>query len=182
VSAGSRRDQQQAFFIGGSEELQDMSYVAVPRGHKGPVLNKYGYKTQVSGNVKVRAAAPSACFVCLFASNGRPTAAAPLRALQCGQAVPACCPGMMMRAGTGTHGAAGGRGGRRLTEQSSSQAGDVSGCRGASAALPQPGSGAGARTLAPRGKQGGSRGVCSPLLSTLQALCLIHCSQRLFLP
>lgn len=89
ASAGSRRDQQQAFFIGGSEELQDMSYVAVPRGHKGPVLNKYGYKTQVSGNVKVRAAAASAgCY--LFASDWRPTTAAPPRVLQTSS--PACCP------------------------------------------------------------------------------------------
>jgi hypothetical protein len=53
VPAGSRRDQQQAYFIGGSEELQDMTYMAVPGGHKGSVLNKYGYKTQTSGNVKV---------------------------------------------------------------------------------------------------------------------------------
>ena len=51
--AGSRRDQQQAYFIGGSEELQDVTYMAVPSGHKGSVLNKYGYKTQTSGNVKV---------------------------------------------------------------------------------------------------------------------------------
>lgn len=53
VPAGSRRDQQQAYFIGGSEELQDLTYVAVPQGHTGKVLNKYGYKTQTSGNVKV---------------------------------------------------------------------------------------------------------------------------------
>jgi hypothetical protein len=52
-ATGRRRDQQQAFFIGGSEELQDLTYMAVPRDHKGPVLNKYGYKTQASGNVKV---------------------------------------------------------------------------------------------------------------------------------
>jgi hypothetical protein len=51
--AGTRRDQQQAFFIGGSEELADMSYAAVPKGHKGRVLNKYGYKTQTAGTVKV---------------------------------------------------------------------------------------------------------------------------------
>jgi hypothetical protein len=54
VSAGSRRDQQQAYFTGGSQELQDMSYMAVPKDHKGTLLNKYGYKTQTSGNVKVR--------------------------------------------------------------------------------------------------------------------------------
>lgn len=59
--AGSRRDQQQAFFIGGSPELQDVSYVAVPKDHKGTVLNKYGYKTQSSGNVKVGLPAGSAC-------------------------------------------------------------------------------------------------------------------------
>ncbi|WIA30296.1 hypothetical protein OEZ86_000384 [Tetradesmus obliquus] len=51
---GTRRDQQQAFFIGGSEELADMSYAAVPKGHKGRVLNKCGYKTQTAGTVKVR--------------------------------------------------------------------------------------------------------------------------------
>uniref|UniRef100_A0A383VLW8 Ig-like domain-containing protein n=1 Tax=Tetradesmus obliquus TaxID=3088 RepID=A0A383VLW8_TETOB len=51
---GTRRDQQQAFFTGGSEELADMSYAAVPKGHKGRVLNKYGYKTQTAGTVKVR--------------------------------------------------------------------------------------------------------------------------------
>lgn len=51
--AGTRRDQQQAFFTGGSEELADMSYAAVPKGHKGRVLNKYGYKTRTAGTVKV---------------------------------------------------------------------------------------------------------------------------------
>eukprot|EP00775_Hariotina_reticulata_P010980 gene10980-11135_t len=51
---GTRRDQQAAFFIGGSEELADLSYVALPQGHKGRVLNKYGYKTETSGSVKVR--------------------------------------------------------------------------------------------------------------------------------
>ncbi|WIA10234.1 hypothetical protein OEZ85_010434 [Tetradesmus obliquus] len=51
---GTRRDQQQAFFTGGSEELADMSYAAVPKGHKGRVLNKYGYKTRTAGTVKVR--------------------------------------------------------------------------------------------------------------------------------
>lgn len=63
VLAGSRRDQQQAYFIGGSEELQDMTYMAVPSGHKGSVLNKYGYKTQTSGNVKVRDMSSSRHFV-----------------------------------------------------------------------------------------------------------------------
>jgi Meckel syndrome type 1 protein len=51
--AGTRRDQQQSFFIGGSEELADMSYAAVPKGHKGRALNKYGYKTETAGTVKV---------------------------------------------------------------------------------------------------------------------------------
>ncbi|KAF8069461.1 MKS1 [Scenedesmus sp. PABB004] len=50
---GTRRDQQAAFFIGGSEELADMAYVGVPPGHAGGPLNKYGFKTQTSGSVRV---------------------------------------------------------------------------------------------------------------------------------
>jgi hypothetical protein len=35
-----------------------MSYAAVPKGHKGRALNKYGYKTQTAGTVKVRIKTP----------------------------------------------------------------------------------------------------------------------------
>lgn len=61
AATGSVRDQQAAFFIGGSCELADPSYVAVPRGHKGRVLNKYGYVTTTSGTVKVRWRRAFAC-------------------------------------------------------------------------------------------------------------------------
>lgn len=50
---GTRRDQQRAFFIGGSEELSQMAAAGAPPGHNGRLLNKYGYKTQTSGNIKV---------------------------------------------------------------------------------------------------------------------------------
>lgn len=70
----------------------------------------------------------------------------------CKQAVLLAAPFMTGCAGAGTHGAAGWGSGWRLPQQSSSQAGDVSGCGGASAALTQPGSGVGTRTLAPRGE------------------------------
>jgi len=35
--------------------------VALPQGHKGRVLNKYGYKTETSGNVKVSVCAQTRC-------------------------------------------------------------------------------------------------------------------------
>jgi hypothetical protein len=71
---GTRCDQQEAFFIGGSPELADPSTAARPRasegadpgavlarpadrpadGGRGMPLNRYGFKTVSSGEVKVR--------------------------------------------------------------------------------------------------------------------------------
>ena len=51
--SGTRRDQQRAFFIGGSPELEDMVEVIQPKGFSGKALNKYGFKTEASGLVKV---------------------------------------------------------------------------------------------------------------------------------
>ncbi|GMH40514.1 hypothetical protein BSKO_08418 [Bryopsis sp. KO-2023] len=52
--AGSYRDKFQEYFIGGSLELEDPSYVSVPRGFSGKNLNKYGFETESSGKLKVR--------------------------------------------------------------------------------------------------------------------------------
>eukprot|EP00854_Cymbomonas_tetramitiformis_P000797 gene797-1277_t len=51
---GSIRDQMSDFFVGGSRELQDISSVAAPQGHSGKVLNKYGFSTETSGELKIR--------------------------------------------------------------------------------------------------------------------------------
>jgi hypothetical protein len=50
---GTRRDQQRAYFIGGSPELEDMIEMVQPNGFTGKALNKYGFKTEASGRVKV---------------------------------------------------------------------------------------------------------------------------------
>lgn len=42
------------FFIGGSPELADISYVAVPSDHEGPVLSRMGFRTTTTGNLKIR--------------------------------------------------------------------------------------------------------------------------------
>jgi hypothetical protein len=51
--AGSARDGVQAFFIGGSPELEDLSFLAYPQGWKGGPLDKYGFQTVSSGTLKV---------------------------------------------------------------------------------------------------------------------------------
>lgn len=61
MCAGTLRERQAAFFIGGAPELQDLSYMAVPAGFSpaaGAPLNKYGFQTQRSGTLKVRVRAP----------------------------------------------------------------------------------------------------------------------------
>ena len=42
------------FFIGGSPELEDMSYVAVPSDHEGPILSRMGFRTTTTGHLKIR--------------------------------------------------------------------------------------------------------------------------------
>ena len=41
-------------FIGGSSELEDIAYEAIPTGHTGSKLNKYGFKTETSGSISLR--------------------------------------------------------------------------------------------------------------------------------
>ncbi|KAJ3413287.1 Pleiotropic negative transcriptional regulator [Chytridiales sp. JEL 0842] len=41
-------------FVGGSSELEDLAYGAIPTGHKGSLLNKYGFQTETSGTIQVR--------------------------------------------------------------------------------------------------------------------------------
>lgn len=47
-------DHQRAFFLGGTPELEDISYPYVPAGFQGTILNKYGFQSETSGVVKVR--------------------------------------------------------------------------------------------------------------------------------
>ncbi|XP_013384089.1 Meckel syndrome type 1 protein [Lingula anatina] len=42
------------FFIGGSPELEDLSYISVPSTFEGSHLSKYGFKTETTGSVTVR--------------------------------------------------------------------------------------------------------------------------------
>lgn len=48
------RDAHQAFFVGGSLELEDLDYLTTPTGFEGKLLSKYGFKTQTAGTIKVR--------------------------------------------------------------------------------------------------------------------------------
>ncbi|GAX84925.1 hypothetical protein CEUSTIGMA_g12346.t1 [Chlamydomonas eustigma] len=53
----TQRDKLQEFFIGGSKEVDDWSYMLQPFGSATPqskVLNKYGFKTETTGVIKVR--------------------------------------------------------------------------------------------------------------------------------
>ncbi|CAD7703562.1 unnamed protein product, partial [Ostreobium quekettii] len=51
----SSRDKAQKFFIGGSPELEDMSYAAAPRHFSsGKLPNKYGFQADTSGILKIR--------------------------------------------------------------------------------------------------------------------------------
>lgn len=53
LPAGTVRDAHQAFFVGGSPELEDLEYLTTPAGFDGKLLSKYGFKTQTAGTIKV---------------------------------------------------------------------------------------------------------------------------------
>ncbi|TPX78252.1 hypothetical protein CcCBS67573_g00462 [Chytriomyces confervae] len=46
--------QMKSLLVGGSAELDDITYDAVPFGHTGPKLNKYGFQTETSGSIRVK--------------------------------------------------------------------------------------------------------------------------------
>lgn len=50
----SSYDDMRRFFIGGSPELEDPSYVSVPPTHDGKVLSRFGLKTETTGSVTVK--------------------------------------------------------------------------------------------------------------------------------
>ena len=50
----STYDDMRRFFIGGSPELEDPSYVSVPTTHDGKVLSRFGMKTETTGSVTVK--------------------------------------------------------------------------------------------------------------------------------
>uniref|UniRef100_A0A061RT25 Meckel syndrome type 1 protein n=2 Tax=Tetraselmis sp. GSL018 TaxID=582737 RepID=A0A061RT25_9CHLO len=52
---GSVQDRLHGFFVGGSAELKDMTYAGVPRDFQGGFLSKFGFKSETSGTLKVRA-------------------------------------------------------------------------------------------------------------------------------
>ncbi len=52
--AGNIRGRQAEFFVGGSAELADLAYLTTPSGFNGKILNKYGFKTEGIGAIKVR--------------------------------------------------------------------------------------------------------------------------------
>ncbi|XP_077996076.1 tectonic-like complex member MKS1 [Glandiceps talaboti] len=47
-------DKMRSFFIGGSPELEDPTYTAIPATHEGEILSKFGFKTESSGTVQLR--------------------------------------------------------------------------------------------------------------------------------
>lgn len=51
----SMRGRQQEYFIGGSAELEDLTYLTKPGGAGGSnrLLNKYGFRTETAGSIKV---------------------------------------------------------------------------------------------------------------------------------
>ncbi|KND00145.1 uncharacterized protein SPPG_04486 [Spizellomyces punctatus DAOM BR117] len=51
---GSYLTRMRSFFIGGSADLEDLSYMAIPNGTSGNRLNKYGFQTESSGVLRVR--------------------------------------------------------------------------------------------------------------------------------
>ncbi|GFR46371.1 hypothetical protein Agub_g7952, partial [Astrephomene gubernaculifera] len=51
---GTIREGLAQFFIGGSPELADLAYLTTPAGFNGRILNKYGFKTESGGAIKVR--------------------------------------------------------------------------------------------------------------------------------
>ncbi|PNW74559.1 hypothetical protein CHLRE_12g495350v5 [Chlamydomonas reinhardtii] len=51
---GTIRDKRNEFFVGGSAELNDLAYLTTPSGFNGRILNKYGFKTESVGALKVR--------------------------------------------------------------------------------------------------------------------------------
>lgn len=42
------------FFIGGSPELEDISYAAVPSNHEGSILSRFGFRTCTTGTLNIR--------------------------------------------------------------------------------------------------------------------------------
>jgi Meckel syndrome type 1 protein len=56
------------FFIGGSPELEDITYSAVPSDHEGSVLSRFGFRTVTTGylNVALNVLFQSQCVFTLF--------------------------------------------------------------------------------------------------------------------
>ncbi|CAF0733853.1 unnamed protein product [Brachionus calyciflorus] len=42
------------FFIGGSPELEDITYTAIPSDHEGSILSKFGFRTFTTGTLNIR--------------------------------------------------------------------------------------------------------------------------------
>ncbi|XP_033626939.1 Meckel syndrome type 1 protein-like [Asterias rubens] len=47
-------DNMRRFFIGGSPELEDPTYISVPPTHEGAVMSRFGFQTEATGSVKVK--------------------------------------------------------------------------------------------------------------------------------
>jgi hypothetical protein len=52
--SGSIRENMRSFFVGGTPELNDISYIGIPKQFNNRFLNKFGYVTQTSGNLQIR--------------------------------------------------------------------------------------------------------------------------------
>ncbi|KAJ3048752.1 Pleiotropic negative transcriptional regulator, partial [Rhizophlyctis rosea] len=51
---GTFKSRLESFFIGGSPELEDVTYTSVPKGFDDKRLNKFGFVTETSGTVTIR--------------------------------------------------------------------------------------------------------------------------------
>jgi Meckel syndrome type 1 protein len=51
---GDYRDQLRSYFIGGSQELEDLSYIAIPDNHMNSKLTKYNMFSESSGSIAIR--------------------------------------------------------------------------------------------------------------------------------
>jgi hypothetical protein len=51
---GDYKDQLRSFFIGGSREFEDLSYISIPDSHVNPKLTKYNMFSESSGSISIR--------------------------------------------------------------------------------------------------------------------------------
>ncbi len=61
--AGSLREKEKDFYIGGATNLESTMYTCIPDTHSGPFLNRYGFNSVTTGTVRVRVSSVIHIFV-----------------------------------------------------------------------------------------------------------------------